>query len=132
MPNGKAVRGHTHEYKRHGTTTLFAALEVHRGIAHVGHYRRKRRREFRDFINGVVAHYPDTELHVALDNFTTHRPKNDRWLRTHPLGRRASQPTARRKAPGPARGSDHPGASSSPVVAIGGKGCVCNPGPVAP
>jgi len=84
LPNGKAVRGHTHEYKRHGTTTLFAALEVHQGIVHVGHYRRKRRREFLDFMNGVVAHYPDTELHVILDNFITHKPKHDRWLARHP------------------------------------------------
>ena len=37
LPNGAAVRGHTHEYKRHGTTTLFAALEVHKGQVQVGH-----------------------------------------------------------------------------------------------
>ena len=84
LPNGKALRGHTHEYKRHGTTTLFAALEVHEGIVHVGHYRRKRRREFLDFMNGLVAHYPDTELHVVLDNFITHKPKHDRWSARHP------------------------------------------------
>ncbi len=84
LPNGKAVRGHTHEYKRHGTTTLFAALEVHTGLVQVGHHRRKRRREFLDFMNGVVAHYPDTELHVILDNFITHKPKHDRWLARHP------------------------------------------------
>ena len=84
LPNGKAVRGHTHEYKRHGTTTLFAALEVHTGLVQVAHHRRKRRREFLDFMNGVVAHYPDTELHVILDNFITHKPKHDRWLARHP------------------------------------------------
>ena len=84
LPNGKALRGHTHEYKRHGTTTLFAALEVHKGIVHAGHYRRKRRREFLDFMNGILAHYPDTELHVVLDNFVTHKPKHDRWLARHP------------------------------------------------
>lgn len=84
LPNGKAMRGHTHEYKRHGTTTLFAALEVHTGVVRTGHYRRKRRREFLDFMNGIVAQYPDTELHVVLDNFTTHKPKHDRWLARHP------------------------------------------------
>jgi transposase len=84
LPNGTALRGHTHEYKRHGTTTLFAALEVHRGIVHTGHYHRKRRREFLDFMNGLVARYPDTELHVVLDNFRTHKPKHDRWLARHP------------------------------------------------
>lgn len=84
LPNGAAVRGHTHEYKRHGTTTLFAALEVHTGLVHIGHYRRKRRREFLDFMNPLVAHYPDKELHVVLDNFITHKPKHDRWLARHP------------------------------------------------
>jgi len=54
LPNGQAVRGHTHEYKRHGTTTLFAALEVHTGTVQVGHYRRRRRREFLDFMNRIV------------------------------------------------------------------------------
>ncbi len=84
LPNGQAVRGHTHEYKRHGTTTLFAALEVHTGLVHVGHYQRKRRREFLDFMNRVVAQHPDTELHAVLDNLSTHKPKNDVWLKRHP------------------------------------------------
>jgi transposase len=84
LPNGRALRGQNFEYKRHGTTTLFAALEVHTGIAHVGHYRRRRRREFLDFMNGIVAHFPDTELHVVLDNLNTHKPKHDRWLPRHP------------------------------------------------
>jgi transposase len=85
LPNGKAMRGHTHEYKRHGTTTLFAALEVHTGLVQVGHYRRKRRLEFLDFMNRVVAQHPDRELHVVLDNLSTHKPKHDRWLARHPL-----------------------------------------------
>jgi transposase len=84
LPNGKALRGHTHEYKRHGTTTLFAALEVHTGLVHVGHYRRKRRQEFLDFMNRVIAQHPDTELHVVLDNLSTHKPKHDLWLARHP------------------------------------------------
>ena len=85
LPNGSAVRGHTHEYKRHGTTTLFAALEVHTGLVHIGHYRHKRRREFLDFMNPLVAQYPAKELHVVLDNLSTHKPKHDRWLQQHPL-----------------------------------------------
>jgi len=85
LPNGQAVRGHSHEYKRHGTTTLFAALEVHTGAVAVGHYRRRRRREFLDFMNQVVAQHPETELHVVLDNLRTHKPKHDRWLARHPL-----------------------------------------------
>lgn len=84
LPNGAAVRGHTHEYRRHGTTTLFAALEVHTGLVHIGHCRRKRRREFLDFMNPLVARYTDKELHVVLDNLSTHKPKHDRWLKQHP------------------------------------------------
>lgn len=84
LPNGQALRGFSHEYKRHGTTTLFAALEVARGTVTVGHYRRRRRREFLDFMNRLVAQYPDMELHVVLDNLNTHKPKHDRWLARHP------------------------------------------------
>jgi len=84
LPDGKTVTGFSHEYKRHGTTTLFAALEVATGMVQVGHYPRRRRREFLDFMNGIVAHYPDVELHVILDNLNTHKPRNDRWLARHP------------------------------------------------
>lgn len=84
LPDGKAVTGFSHEYKRHGTTTLFAALDVATGMVRVGHYPRRRRREFLDFMNSIVAWYPDTELHVILDNLNTHKPKNDRWLVRHP------------------------------------------------
>ena len=85
LPDGQAFRGFSHEYKRHGTTTLFAALEVATGMVRVGHYLRRRRREFLDFMNQVVAQYPDRELHVILDNLSTHKPKHDRWLGKHPL-----------------------------------------------
>lgn len=84
LPDGRALRGFNHEYKRHGTTTLFAALEVATGMVKVGHYPRRRRREFLDFMNQVVAQYPDKELHVILDNLNTHKPKHDRWLAKHP------------------------------------------------
>jgi transposase len=84
LPNGHSLRGFSHEYKRHGTTTLFAALEVATGLVYTGHYRRRRRREFLDFMNRIVAQYPDQELHVILDNLNTHKPKHDRWLSRHP------------------------------------------------
>jgi transposase len=84
LPDGKAMRGFSHEYKRHGTTTLFAAMEIATGLVKVGHYARRRRREFLDFMNNVVADYPETELHVVLDNLNTHKPKHDRWLAKHP------------------------------------------------
>lgn len=84
LPDGQAMRGFSHEYKRHGTTTLFAAMEIATGLVKVGHYPRRRRREFLDFMNGVIANYPETELHVVLDNLNTHKPKHDRWLTKHP------------------------------------------------
>lgn len=85
LPNGRALRGFSHDYKRNGTTTLFAALNVATGQVQAGHYNRRRRREFLDFMNEVVAAHPDREIHVILDNLNTHKPKNDRWLARHPL-----------------------------------------------
>jgi hypothetical protein len=55
LPNGKAVTGLNREYKRHGTTTLFAALEVLTGKVWGGHAHRRRRRDFLAFMNEVVA-----------------------------------------------------------------------------
>lgn len=84
LPNGKALNGYSHCYKRHGTTTLFAALDVATGLVQAGHYQRRRRREFLDFLNEIVAAHVDQEIHVILDNLSTHKPKQDRWLRRHP------------------------------------------------
>ena len=84
LPNGKAVTGFNHEYKRNGTTTLFAALNVATGLVKAGHYKRRKRRQFLSFMNELVAEYPDQELHIILDNLNTHKPKNDRWLPRHP------------------------------------------------
>src|ERR1700738_4553137 len=71
--------------KGNGTTTLFAALETATGLVKAGHYKRRRRREFLDFMNGVIDSYGnEKEIHVILDNLNTHRPKNDRWLKSHP------------------------------------------------
>ena len=44
----------------------------------------RRRIEFLDFMNEIAAAYPDTAIHVVLDNLNTHKPKNDRWLKRHP------------------------------------------------
>ena len=83
LPNGEALTGFSHEHKRHGTTTLFAALEVATGLVQSGHYARRRRVEFLDFMNGLLARYPGRQLHVIIDNLDTHRPKQDRWLARH-------------------------------------------------
>jgi transposase len=85
LPNGRAVSGFAHEYERHGTTTLCAALETATGLVKAGHYKRRRRREFLDFMNGLIASYGhDKEIHVILDNLNKHKPGNDRWLKSHP------------------------------------------------
>jgi transposase len=84
LPDGKAVNGFSHCYKRHGTSTLFAALNIVTGEVKTGHYKRRRRREFLDFMNGIVADNPDRDIHVVLDNLNTHKPKRDRWLKSHP------------------------------------------------
>jgi hypothetical protein len=60
---------------RHGTTTLFAAFDIATGQVIAGHYHRRRRREFLDFMNQIVAAYPDRDIHVVLDNLNTHKPK---------------------------------------------------------
>jgi len=63
---------------------LFAALEVATGMVRAGHYNRRRRREFLDFMNSVVSQYPpEQELHVILDNLNMHKPKHDQWLTRH-------------------------------------------------
>ena len=93
LPNGKALNGSSHGYKRHGTTTLFAAFDIATGQVIAGHYNRRRRREFLDFMNQIVAAYPDREIHVVLDNLNTHKPKEDRWLKRHPKVRIHFTPT---------------------------------------
>src|SRR5580704_6589489 len=84
LPNGRALNGRSHGYKRHGTTTLFAAFDIATGQVIAGHYNRRRRREFLDFMNQIVSAYPERHLHVVLDNLNTHKPKQDRWLKRHP------------------------------------------------
>lgn len=84
LPNGRTLSGHSHDYRRHGTTTLFAALNVATGEVTAAHHRRRRRIEFLDFMNSVVAKHPDREIHVVLDNLNTHKPKRDLWLARHP------------------------------------------------
>jgi transposase len=83
LPNGRSLHGQAHEYRRRGTTTLFAALEVATGQIRAKHTRRRRRAEFLDFMNDVIADYPEQEIHVVLDNLKTHKPKRDRWRARH-------------------------------------------------
>ncbi len=83
MPDGRSLMGQSHNYTRHGTTTLFAALNIATGEVTGRQYKRRRRVEFLDFMNRIVAAHPGREIHVILDNLNTHKPKNDRWLKRH-------------------------------------------------
>lgn len=84
LPSGAAVTGFSHGYKRHGTTTLFAALEVATGFITARHAWHRRRRDFLAFMNTLADLYDGWALHVILDNLNTHKPKHDRWLQQHP------------------------------------------------
>src|SRR5450432_1226976 len=78
--SGKVVRGLKSTYKRHGTLNLFAALEVGTGQVHTKFTEFKKRKDFRGFLDGVVADLPqDREIHVILDNYSPHK-RNDDWL----------------------------------------------------
>lgn len=82
--SGKIVRAYKSTYKRHGTLNLFAALEVATGQVRTAITQLKRREEFLQFLDQVVADTaPDQELHVILDNYCTHK-KCDAWLAKHP------------------------------------------------
>jgi hypothetical protein len=83
LPNGRALTGQSHDYKRHGTTTLFAALEVATGKVIATHSNRRRRVEFLDYMDSITAAFPNRQLHVILDNLSTHK-KNEYWLKAHP------------------------------------------------
>ena len=78
--SGKVVRALKSTYKRHGTLNLFAALEVGTGQVHTKFTEYKKREDFRSFLDGVLADQPqDKEIHVILDNYSTHK-RNDDWL----------------------------------------------------
>lgn len=75
----------THDYRRHGTTTLFGALNVATGHVTGRCLDRHTATDFLSFLDDVVAEYPNQELHVILDNFSTHSTDDvRRWLSAHP------------------------------------------------
>ena len=75
----------THDYKRHGTTTLFAALNVLDGQVIGDCMPRHRHQEFIRFLKRMDAHTPQLELHLIVDNYGTHKhPRVKRWLQRHP------------------------------------------------
>lgn len=76
----------THEYRRHGTTSLFAALDVATGKIIGKCFSRQRAVEFRKFLDVIDSSVPaDLEVHIILDNLSTHKaPTVRRWLAQHP------------------------------------------------
>ena len=89
------VERHTHDYTRNGTTCLFAALEV--GSGRVTHETRARRAgaDFLAFLRRVERAYPEGELHVVLDNVSTHKTPGVRaWLAERPRIRFHFTPTS--------------------------------------
>jgi transposase len=76
----------THDYKRHGTTTLFAALNVLDGTVIGQNMQRHRHQEFIRFLNRIEREVPkDKTIHVILDNYAAHKKdKVQEWLARHP------------------------------------------------
>ena len=76
----------SHDYKRHGTLSLFAALDTASGQVIGRCFARHRAREFRAFLNTVEARVPsDLDVHIIMDNLATHKTKAIRdWFARHP------------------------------------------------
>lgn len=76
----------THNYVRHGTTSLFAALDVASGFVIGKCYKRHRASEFLDFLKEIDARVPDDlDVHVVMDNYATHKtPRIKAWLARRP------------------------------------------------
>ena len=76
MKPGQVAR-HTHDYVRNGTTDLFAALDVATGAVTHKFYERHRAIEFLDFLKLIARTYPRKEMHLVLDNSSTHETDED-------------------------------------------------------
>lgn len=80
------LEGYTHDYLRHGTTTLFAALDVTNGQVLAKCKKRHRHQEFLQFLRHIEANVPpELEVHLILDNYATHKHQKVRlWLARRP------------------------------------------------
>ena len=75
----------THDDKRHGTTTLFAALEIATGQVTAACKPRHRHQEFLAFLKQVARAHPDRQLHLVMDNYAAHKRVEIRdWLAANP------------------------------------------------
>ena len=95
MRPGQAER-RTHDYKRHGTTSLFAALDVKAGTIVGKCMPRHRASEFRKFLDEVERNVPaDLDVHIVMDNYGTHKTKLIRdWFAKRPRWHVHFTPTA--------------------------------------
>jgi putative transposase len=80
------VEGVTHDYKRHGTTTLFAALDVASGEVLAECKSRHRHQEFLGFLRKIDEAVPEKlDIHLIVDNYSTHKHARVKsWLARHP------------------------------------------------
>ena len=75
----------THDYVRHGTSTLFAALDIATGKVTAATKPRHRRQEFLAFLKQVARAHPGRELHLVMDNYAAHKtPEVKDWLADNP------------------------------------------------
>jgi transposase len=86
----------SHDYQRHGVTSLFAALDVASGVTISNCYRRHRHQEFLRFLDEIEAHLPGGfEVHLVMDNYGTHKVAKVRgWLQRHPRNHVHFTPTS--------------------------------------
>src|SRR5258706_770327 len=80
------VEGVTHDYRRHGTTTLFAALDTAKGKVLTQCRPRHRHQEYLGFLREIEKNVPETlHVHIIVDNYATHKhPRVKRWLAVRP------------------------------------------------
>jgi putative transposase len=80
------VEGVTHDYRRHGTTTLFAALDTAKGTVLAQCRQRHRHQEYLDFLRQIEKNVPpELDVHVIVDNYATHKhPRVKRWFAARP------------------------------------------------
>jgi len=80
------VEGVTHDYRRHGTTTLFAALDTAKGKVLTQCRPRHRHQEYLGFLREIEKNVPETlDVHIIVDNYATHKhPRVKRWLAARP------------------------------------------------
>src|SRR5271166_1961931 len=80
------VEGITHDYVRHGTTTLFAALDIATGAVFTECRQHHRHQEYLGFLREIEKNVPETlDVHILVDNYATHKhPRVKRWLAARP------------------------------------------------